>query len=361
MVLADVNSADQRPKPFFIISQKAVGDSAKEKRYNQTKRKGTHLRASNFRLGQHHQGGGRSFLQNLMYGTANCTNISLQLLCWPPAIHKNRQGVHRNCYKISIRKEEKSLSSIRPNRYDFIYDYFILILLPRFSQYSSYWNSAERASVKASAASQATAAFRHTKRVSTYTRSWLDWRVNLLQLRCAPSHTHSTDRQTHDRMDEWAGSLLAFFPLSKIKEEEEENGAAVSTILYTHVERSLVYRVEYYTWVFGEVILTLSRVPKPAKAKFALPRDVLRLPLCAAAPPSRTSHDIRRGLLLCVYRLVFLCVEKEKIFSKHFLIWRHQSSGCCGAVAFWYIALGAAAGPATGAFAAYMWLTCTGQ
>lgn len=239
MVLADVNSAGQRPKPFFIISQKAVGDSAKEKRYNQTKRKGTHLRASNFRLGQHHQGGGRSFLQNLMYGTANCTNISLQLLCWPPAIHKNRQGVHRNCYKISIRKEEKSLSSIRPNRYDFIYDYFILILLPRFSQYSSYWNSAERASVKASAASQATAAFRHTKRVSTYTRSWLDWRVNLLQLRCAPSHTHSTDRQTHDRMDEWAGSLLAFFPLSKIK-EEEENGAAVSTILYTHVERSLV-------------------------------------------------------------------------------------------------------------------------
>jgi hypothetical protein len=134
MVLADVNSAGQRPKPFFIISQKAVGDSAKEKRYNQTKRKGTHLRASNFRLGQHHQGGGRSFLQNLMYGKLH--NISLPPLCWPPAIHKNRQSVHRNCYKISIRNEEKSLSSIRrPNRYDFIYDYFILILLlflPRF-------------------------------------------------------------------------------------------------------------------------------------------------------------------------------------------------------------------------------------
>jgi hypothetical protein len=78
MVLADVNSAGQRPKPFFIISQKVVGDSAKEKRYNLTKRKGTHLRASNFRLGQHHQGGGRSFLQNLMYGKQH--NISLAIV-----------------------------------------------------------------------------------------------------------------------------------------------------------------------------------------------------------------------------------------------------------------------------------------
>lgn len=133
-------------------------------------------------------------------------------------------------------------------------------------------------------------------------------------------------------MDEWAGSLLAFFPLSKIK-EEEENGAAVSTILYTHVERSCVTCRILYLGFWRGYPHSLPR-PETGQGEICITAGCAAAAVCRgpAVPEQPRSSWIA---VVCV-PFSFLCGKKD--FSKHFLIWRHQSSGCCGAVAFWYSA-----------------------